>query len=125
HGRTWSAPLVVSDIQGESVQGSRPIVGEDHDVFVIYAATDVTDPNFPDHMRIRPVKGNGRRVGPFANIGEGPQDEGIGIIRNFGAGPPGFNRGNGVEFPSIAVNRSSGRGHGGLYACWNESGNFF
>lgn len=121
HGRTWSAPLLVSDPATESVQGSRPIVGEDHAVFVVYTVTDLTD--FNTHMRIRRSTDHGRSIGRFANIGEGAGD--VSLYPNFVCGPPGFNRGNGVEFPSIAVNRGEGHGEGELYVTWNEAVDYF
>ena len=120
HGRTWSAPAVVSDRAVESTQGSRPIVGEGHQVFVIYSVVDLTD--FQAHMRIRRTT-NGRTFGPRVNVGESPGD--IGVFTNTVSGPPGFNRSNGVEFPSIAIDRSRGRGHGTLYVTWPEAVDFF
>src|SRR5206468_1313259 len=70
HGKTWSQPVGVSDAETESVQGSRPVVGRDHRLFVVYTATDLRD--FNSHMRIRRIRQGGRSVGAFANIGEGP-----------------------------------------------------
>jgi len=121
HGRTWSAPVVVSNVATESVQGSRPVVGEHHDVFVVYACTDLSD--FNSHMRIRRSTDRGRSVESFVNIGEAAGD--VSLYPNFAAGPPGFNRGNGVEFPSIAVNLGEGRHRGDLFVAWNEAVDFF
>ncbi len=119
-GRTWSTPLVITDVNTESVQGSRPIVGPDHEVYVVYTVTDLTD--FNTHMRIRKSENRGRSFGRKANIGEAPGD--VSIYPNFVTGPPGFNRAGGVEFPSIAVNRGS-HGKGELYVTWNEAVDYF
>jgi len=119
HGQTWSAPLVLTGVNLESVQGSRPIVARDHKVFVVYTATDLRD--FNTHMRIRRVRDHARRVEPFANIGESSTD--VSVYPNFVTGPPGFNRLGGVEFPSIAVDRSDGDGN--LYVTWNEAVDYF
>ncbi|HEY6196506.1 MAG TPA: FlgD immunoglobulin-like domain containing protein [Candidatus Eisenbacteria bacterium] len=121
HGRTWSEPLVVTDIATESVQGSRPAVGPDHELFVVYSATDLTD--FNSHMRIRRARSHGRNIGAFANIGEGNGD--VSVYPNFVSGPPGFNRGNGVEFPSIAVSPEREHGRGDIFVTWNEAVDYF
>jgi hypothetical protein len=125
HGRTWSAPVAVTDPATESVQGSRPAVGADGEVYVVYAATDLTD--FNSHMRIRRATNRGRSFGPSANIGEAAGD--VSVYPNFVTGPPGFNRAGGVEFPSIAVDRGEyhGERHGGgdIYVAWNEAVDYF
>jgi hypothetical protein len=125
HGRTWSAPVAVTDPASESVQGSRPAVGADGEVYVVYSATDLTD--FSSHMRIRRSTSRGRGFGPPANVGEAAGD--VGVYPNFVNGPPGFNRAGGVEFPSIAVDRGEGHGerHGGgdIYVAWNEAVDYF
>ena len=119
-GRTWSAPLVLTDVNTESVQGSRPVVGPDHEVYVVYTVTDLTD--FNSHMRIRKSENRGRSFGRKVNIGEAPGD--VSIYPNFVTGPPGFNRAGGVEFPSIAVNHG-GHGKGDVYVTWNEAVDYF
>ena len=47
------------------------------------------------------------------------------IYSNFGSGAPGFNRGTGITYPSIAVDRSSGTHRGRVYVAWNESIDFY
>ena len=135
HGRTWSAPVQVTDPATESVQGSRPAVGPDGELYVVYVATDLTD--FNTHMRIRRSTNRGRSFGPRANIGEAAGD--VSIYPNFVTGPPGFNRAGGVEFPSLAVDRGQGRGErrgggeagggevgrGEVYVTWNEAVDYF
>ena len=120
HGRTWSAPVVLTDIDTESVQGSRPAVGPNHEVYVVYTVTDLTD--FNNHMRIRKSVDRARSFSPRINIGEAPGD--VSVYPNSVAGPPGFNRGFGVEFPSIAVNHG-GHGRGEVYVTWNEAVDWF
>jgi hypothetical protein len=121
HGKTWSAPTVVSNRAMEACQGSRPIVGDDHDVFVVYAAVDLDD--FQAHMRIRRSTNDGKKFGPGVDVGEAPGDPGI--FPNTVTGPPGFNRTGGVEFPSIAYHGGHGHHHGALYVTWPEAVDFF
>jgi hypothetical protein len=101
-------------------------VGPDGEVYVVYVITDLIDPNnLTTHMRIRRSTNRGRTFGPRANIGERPGD--VSVYPNFVTGPPGFNRTNGVEFPSIAVNRGEGHGNrqGEVYVTWNEAVDYF
>lgn len=115
-GQTWTTPMVLSDVATESVQGSRPAVGPDGELYVVYTVTDLTD--FSDHMRIRRSDDRGRTFGPKVDIGERPGS--AGLSTNFVSGPPGFNRPFGVEFPSIAVNHGGER-KGTVYVAWNEA----
>lgn len=115
-GQTWTAPFVLSDVAAESVQGSRPAVGPNGELYVVYTVTDLT--NFTDHMRILRSDDHGRSFGPRVNIGE--RAGSAGLSTNFVSGPPGFNRGFGVEFPSIAVNHGGER-KGTVYVAWNEA----
>jgi hypothetical protein len=47
------------------------------------------------------------------------------LFSNFSSGAPGFNRGIGITFPSIAVDRSTGPNRGRVYLTWNEALNFY
>ena len=47
------------------------------------------------------------------------------VFANWGMGGPGFNRGNGVTFPGITVDRSTGPQRGRIYVTWNEAYNFY
>src|SRR5207249_2479614 len=47
------------------------------------------------------------------------------MYSNFGTGAPGFNRDHGLNFPSIAVDRSTGPHRGRVYLAWNESVNWY
>lgn len=116
-GRTWSEPVVISDTTTESTQGSRPVVGPNHEVYVVYAAVDLAD--FTYHMRIRKSTNQGRRFGSTVDIGERRGE--AGISPNLVTGPPGFNRSSGVEFPSIAVDHGHGEGGGSVYVTWPEA----
>jgi hypothetical protein len=120
-GRTWSSPVVLSDSRTESVQGARPVVGSNHEVYVVYSAVDLRD--FTFHMRIRKSTNEGKRFGSAVNVGERRGDHGL--YPNVVTGPPGFNRPSGVELPSIAVDRSSGHDRGRVYVTWPEAVNYF
>jgi hypothetical protein len=120
-GRTWSAPLVLTDPATSGVQGSRPVVGPSHEVYVVYFAVDLRD--FSAHMRIRKSTNSGRSFGPEANVGEGSGDQTLFV--NTVCGPPGFNRTTGVAMPSIAVDRNRGPHRGSVYVTWPEAVNFF
>ncbi|MCE9627162.1 MAG: glycoside hydrolase, partial [Candidatus Eisenbacteria bacterium] len=118
-GQTWTMPMVLTDVATESVQGSRPAVGPNGELYVVYTVTDLTD--FSDHMRVLKSTDHGRTFGPRVNVGEAPGSKGLST--NFVSGPPGFNRGFGVEFPSIAVNHGGER-KGTIYVAWNEAVNW-
>ena len=121
HGRSWSAPLVLTDSTREAVQGPRPAVGPNHEVYVVYRVVDLSD--FSAHMRIRKSTRHGRVFAPEVNVGERKGENGI--FPNVFSGPPGFNRPIGVELPSIAVDRSAGRARGSVYVSWPEAVDFF
>ena len=44
---------------------------------------------------------------------------------NFSSGAPGFNRGHGVTFPTLAVDRSNGSHRGRVYVGWQECVDFY
>lgn len=121
HGRSWTAPAVLTDSTLEQVQGPRPVVGPDHEVYVAYRAVDLSD--FTYHMRIRKSTRFGKSFGPEVDMGERKGD--YSIFLNGVNGPPGFNRATGVELPSIAVDRSSGRDRGTVYVTWPEAIDYF
>ncbi len=120
-GRTWSRPVALTDSTLEAPQGSRPVIGPDHRVHVVYTTVDLAD--FTAHMRMRTSTNRGVRFGRAATIGEKRGELG-GLFLNFVNGPPGFNRPMGVDLPSIAVDRD-GKDGGDLYVCWPEAVNFF
>ena len=119
-GRTWSAPQAVTDEAAEAVQASRPAIGPDHEVYVVYLALDLS--SFTAHFRIRKSTDEGRTFGPEGNVGGGPSEE---VYPNTVCGPPGFNRSTGIAFPTIAIDRTTGPRRGSVYVAWPEAVDFF
>jgi hypothetical protein len=116
-GRTWSAwQRLSSDTDAGLVQGARCAVGPDGDVWVAWTAVDTSASDGADYIRVR----HASRDGPF-----GPEATAAHLYANFSSGGPGFNRGYGFAWPSLAVDRSRGRHRGRVHIAWNESINFF
>jgi hypothetical protein len=117
-GSTWSAPIKLSaNADAGRVQGSRPAVGPNGEVYVTWYAIG-TDATFLDYFRIRKSTDNG--------VSFGAQSTAAGMFSNFPSGAPGFNREFAITYPSIAVDRTRGRTHSGrVYIAWNEGINFY
>ncbi len=117
--RSWERPQVLSSGRDLGlVQGSRPAVGPDGELHVIWTAVDTSlAGGGRDWIRSRTSTDYG---GSF-----GAEEDVAGIYSNFGSGAPGFNRGYGIVFPSLAVDRSSGPYRGRVYATWNEGPDYF
>ena len=119
-GQTWTdlQTLSAPDDAGY-VQGSRPAVGPDGEVYVVWWAIGHASNSLfgRDFMRVRKSTTAGTS---FAT--EVTADS---LFSNWGSGAPGFNRGIGVTFPSIAVDRSNGPNRGRVYVAWNEGVNFY
>jgi hypothetical protein len=96
------------------VQGSRPVVGPDGEVYVTYYEIGLVDADF---MVVHKSTNGG------ASFGAGIT--GASFMANFGTGAPGFNRERGISFPSIAVDRTNGPNRGRVYLTWNETVNWF
>jgi hypothetical protein len=113
-GRTWSAPLTLSSSTDAGyVQGPRVAVGPNGEVATAWYAVDaVTD---ADDLRFRRSLDHGVSFTPELTMKFNSQ---------FGTGSPGFNRERGVNFPSLAVDRSSGPHRGRTYLAWAESWDF-
>ncbi len=114
-GQNWTNPPLVLSSAGDAgrVQGSRPAVGPNGDVYVVWAAVD---PNRDeDFFRFRRSTDQGVSFGSEVNAAA--------YIPNFGTGAPGFNREFGITYPSIAVDRTLGTYRGRIYVAWNESFN--
>jgi hypothetical protein len=117
-GATWDDPQRLSDdFNAGYVQGSRPVVGPDGEVYVVWYLIDVYDPDAADKMRIRKSTNQGQSFAAAVNAAS--------LFSNFGSGPPGFNRGTGITFPGVAADRSTGPRRGRVYVSWNESINFY
>jgi len=111
-GRTWSAAQTLSSAFDEGwVQGSRPAVGPDGEVHVVWSAIGQLD-DF-DYMRFRTSANGG--------VSFAPEVDATAFISNFTTGAPAFNRERGITFPSIAVDRTTGANRGRVYVTWNES----
>jgi len=112
----WATPRQVSlDTATENgfVQGSRPIVDGDGRLYVVYY---LIGQSFSDFYKIRRSDNQGASFGAPVTAES--------INTNFGTGPPGFNRANGIEFCGIAVDRSQGPQRGRVYLSWAESINW-
>ena len=120
NGQTWSSAIVLSS-SGDAglVQGSRPAVGPTGEVWVTWHAIGLsTNPLgiSPDYLRVRRSTNQG--------VSFAAETTPASIFSNFGSGGPGFNRGLGITFPGIAVDRSSGPHRGRVYVSWSEAVNF-
>ena len=112
---TWSTFQKLSTTQENGlVQGSRPVVGPGGQVFVAYYLIGTVD---TDYYR---VCRSSNRGAAFSAPNNGPS-----FYPNPGTGAPGFNRPQGIQFPSIAVDRSGGAHDGRLYLAWTESINWY
>ena len=92
------------------VQGSRPAVGPDGTMYVVYYLVGPTD---LDYFRIARSTDRGDSFTPPVTAAS--------FYANYGTGAPGFNRTPGVQFPSIAVDRSGHSHNGRVHLAWNES----
>jgi hypothetical protein len=116
---SWSLPVRLSgDDEEGRVQGARPAVGPSGELYVVWRSIDTTAAaGGLDYMKVRRSTDGGASFLPAVKAAS--------IFANFGSGAPGFNRGNGLGFPGIAVDRSDGPHRGRIHAIWNESLNFF
>lgn len=112
----WSSPKKLSaDSEDGYVQASRPIVGPDGTLYVTYYAIGLVD---VDYMRICRSTNAGTSFSTPTNA--------VSFFSNWGTGAPGFNRDSPIpNFPSIAVDRSTGPRRGRLYLAWHESLNWY
>ncbi len=116
-GTAWDSPQrLSSNTEAGYVQGSRPAVGPDGEVYVVWHSMDTTSP-YADHLMIRKSVDQGAGFAPAVTAAS--------IYSNFGSGAPGFNRGTGITYPAIAVDRSAGADRGRVYLAWNESVDFY
>ncbi|HYM80774.1 MAG TPA: T9SS type A sorting domain-containing protein [Candidatus Limnocylindria bacterium] len=117
--QTWTTPIRLSTpVDNGRVQGSRPAVGPDGELRVVWRAVDTTQAGGGrDFLRMRSSLDGGLSFTPEVNV--------VGYFPNFLSGAPGFNRGFGPDFPAIAIDRSGGPHRGRMYVMWNESINYF
>jgi hypothetical protein len=111
----FSAPTRLSSLSDDGlVQGARVVMGPAGLVWATWNAIGLTDVDF---MRVRRA--------PLGGTPFGTEVTAVSQFTNYGSGAPGFNRGTGFAFPSLAVDRSTGPHRGRAYLAWNESINFF
>jgi type IX secretion system substrate protein len=113
----WGAAVTLS-AAGDAgrVQGSRITLGPAGEVWATWNAIGPA-PVSLDFMRVRRLTNGGTTLGSEVTAAS--------QYTNFGSGAPGFNRGLGFAFPSLAADRSTGPHRGRVYLCWNESVNFY
>ena len=118
-GSTWSPPLKVSPPEDDDlVQGSRPAVGPTGEVYVVWATVRMSvGTGGLDQIQIRTSRDRGASFEPTVSLAE--------VVTNFSSGAPGFNRGYGLNFPSIAVDRSAGPFRGRIHVCWTEALDYY
>ena len=122
NGVSWTPAVTLSAGPDSGyVQGSRPAVGPNGEVYVVWSAVGPVDLDF---FRIRKSTNAGVSFGAQVTMPSGGNPA-SGYYGNWGSGAPGFNRERGVTFPSIAVDRSGGPRRGRVYVAWNESINFY
>ncbi len=111
-GATWSAPLVLS---GTRCNGARPAVGPDGELYVVWEDFEAAQ------MVGRKSVDFGASFGPPFVVGA--------VLDNLGMAPPGYvSRDHllppglfvGPDFPSVAVDRSSGLGRGTACVAWAD-----
>jgi hypothetical protein len=115
NGATWSTPLQISTTaENGLVSGSRPVVGPNGEVYVVYNALGSTD---ADNMKV--AKSTNYGVSFSSNVVAGT------TMDNYFTGAPGFNRGRAINFPAVAVDRSLGVNRGRLYMTYQSAVNFY
>jgi hypothetical protein len=115
NGASWSAPLQISGSwENGLVSGSRPLVGPNGEVYVIYAAIGPVD---ADSMKIAKSVDGGLTFGPSVAAMTEYDD--------YFSGAPGFNRPRAVTFPAAAVDRTSGPNRGRVYMTVQDCVNFY
>ncbi len=114
-GGTWVGPNKLSATADNGlVQGSRVVVGPAGELYVAWYAIGLVDVDF---YKIRKSTNAGLLFGASFTAAS--------VYHAFANGAPGFNRGNAVDFPSLAVDRSTGVHRGRLYMSWHESVNYY
>lgn len=113
-GTTWSAPLLMHDTsQFGNVQGSRPVVGPDGELYVYWY-----EYGYPlSRHHVRKSTDFGASFGPDVVAAT--------FYENGYSGGAGYRRGFAPTFASIAVDRSNGPRRGRVYLAWDEAVNFY
>ena len=115
NGATWSLPLQISKSwENGVVSGSRPIIGPNGEVYVVYSAIGPVD---ADSLKISQSTDGGATFGP-SYVAMTEYDD-------YFSGAPGFNRARAVTFPSAAVDRSTGPNRGRVYMTIQDCVDFY
>jgi hypothetical protein len=110
-GGAWTGAVQISGATDNgAVQGSRPAVGPAGELYATWSALGA---GAQDFIRLRKSTNLG--------VSWGTEVTPVALYLNFGTGAPGFNRERGVDFPSIAVDRTVGPNRGRVYLTWTES----
>lgn len=113
-GNTWSAPLLMHGVsQNGNVQGSRPAVGPDGEVYVYWYTFGT------------PLSEHHVRRSDDGGLSFGPDVIAATFFENGFSGGAGYRRGFAPTFASIAVDRSAGPTRGRVHLAWDESVNFY
>jgi hypothetical protein len=118
-GASWTAPAALSPPEDDGlVQGARPGAGPDGELHVAWTAVDTAEASGGlDRIRLRTSRDGGAGFGPAVTAAT--------YYSNFSSGAPGYNRGFGLSFPGLAVDRSAGPYRGRVYVTWSESLDFY
>ena len=112
-GATWTGAVQISSAADNGrVQGSRPAVGPAGELYATWSAIGAGP---EDYIRLRKSINQGTNW--IADVTP------VACYVNFGTGAPGFNRERGIDFPSIAVDRTTGPDRGRVHLAWTESVN--
>ena len=115
NGATWSAAVQISKTwENGLVSGSRPVVGPNGELYIVYSAFGAVD---ADSMKIVKSTDGGLTFSPSYVAAT--------VMDNYFTGAPGFNRGRAVTFPAVAVDRSLGTNRGRLYMTYQNAVNFY
>jgi hypothetical protein len=110
-GATWSSATRISQASDNSrVQGSRPTVGPNGEVYVTWKVIGLTE---LDDFKIRKSTDHGATFSAELSLAS--------YYDQFGTGAPGFNRERGIGFPSITVDRTTGPNRGRIHVVWGET----
>ncbi len=109
-----AATTISAALDAGRVQGPRVAVGPAGEVWATWNAIGASTLDF---MRVRRA--------PLGGTPFGAEVTAVSQYTNFGTGAPGFNRGIGIAFPGLAIDRSTGPRRGRAYLTWNESINFY
>ena len=116
-GATWSNPVVLENATG--VQGSRPFVGPEGNLYVAWqagwgiVACDLSSTEGSIRVRRSLDPGGAMTFAPAVTAGT--------VQHNWLSYWAGNLRGSAAYFPDLAIDRSGGPNDGSVYVIWNEA----